>query len=200
MTARLILKYPNSRLRDKSEEVEISEWENVTQWCQDLRDTMIANVGTSLAAPQVGIKKRIYAISAKELSLPETFGQEQQGEILFFINPVLKLVENVRVKITESCLSVPDSTYAVKRSPVIDLTYTTPSQELKSARVIGKDAIVIQHEQDHLDGVLFIDRLDIFDSRKFHKRFEKPKRQPTEGEINQLREQKRAKARKNRKK
>jgi peptide deformylase len=88
----------------------------------------------------------------------------------------------------------------VKRSSEIDISYTSLDGNQHNVRVKGMDAAVIQHEFDHLSGKLFIDRLNPFDRKEFLKKFKKPKRKKTEGEINQLREQKRAQARKNRKK
>ena len=201
MTARLILKHPDSRLRIRSEEVTEEDWSvSIGKWCTDIKDTMKANAGLGLAAPQVGIHKRIFAVDVKDLDTPELFQQEPQDATLFFINPQIDYVAKNDAKSIEACLSVPGVMYPVKRSSEIDVTYTTPDRRQVSVRVKGEDSVVLQHEYDHLDGKLFIDRLNSFDKKDFLKRFETPKREKSEGEINQLREHKRAQARKNRKK
>lgn len=201
MTARLILKHPDPRLRIRSEEIVEEDWNgNVEKWCTDIKDTMKANAGLGLAAPQVGIHKRMFVIDVKDLTNPEIFEQESQDGTLYFVNPKLKFLEEESAKSIEACLSVPGVMYAVRRSPVIEFSYMTLNREEKQVCILGEDAVVIQHEQDHLDGKLFIDRLNPFDKKDFAKRNFVAKREKTEGEINQLREQKRARARKNRKK
>ena len=201
MTARLILKYPDSRLRIRSEEVTEEDWSgNVEKWCTDIKDTMKASAGLGLAAPQVGIHKRIFVVDVKDLDHPDLFQQETLDGALLFINPVLVPAEKETARSVEACLSVPGVMYAVKRSPAIDITYTTPSREIRQVKAVGEDAVVLQHEFDHLNGRLFIDKLNPFDRKEFRKRFEKPKREKSEEEVNQLREQRRAKARNKRKK
>lgn len=200
MTARLILKFPDKRLRGNCDSVTDEEYEtNVTQWCQDLRDTMVANAGLGLAAPQIGIKKKIFAVEAKSLDSPDIFLQDPKDGVLYFINPVLSLVEKETHGSIEACLSVPGVMYKVKRSPVIDLSYVTPKKQSVSVRISGEDAVLFQHECDHLVGKLFIDRLNFFDKKQFAKLHQAPKKEKTEGEIKQFREQCRAKARAKRK-
>lgn len=200
MTARLILTYPDSRLRKISEPVSEGDWGSVPQWCQDIRDTMVANAGLGLAAPQVGIHKRIFAVDSKDLDNPQVFQQETGDGVLFFVNPVLTLVKKETAKSVEACLSVPGVVYPVKRSPVVNVEYTTLHRETVKVQVEGEDAVVLQHEFDHLNGRLFVDRLNSYDKKEFLGRFEKPKREKSDGEINQIREQRRSQARKNRKK
>lgn len=201
MVARLILKYPDERLRGFSEPVYLEDWEkNVPQWCQDLHDTMVANAGLGLAGPQIGIKKQIFAIDIKELDNPSAFQQEPKDGVIFIINPVVSLIEKENHGSIEACLSVPGAMYKVKRSPVIGLFYMTPERVGVQTRIIGEDAVIVQHENDHLLGKLFVDYLNSIDRKEFNKLFEKPKQEMSEGQITHLREQKRAKARANRKK
>lgn len=201
MVARLILKHPDSRLRIKSEEVTEEDCvANAKKWCLDIKDTMKANAGLGLAAPQVGIHKRIFAIDVIDLEQPEAFGQDSQDGVFFFINPTLSITEKEPVKSVESCLSVPGVEYSVKRNNAVEISYMTLSREMKSAKISGKDAIVVQHEYDHLEGKLFIDRLNSFDKKEFLKKNLTPKRQKTEGEIAHIREQRRARNRLKRKK
>jgi peptide deformylase len=201
LTARLILKYPDARLRLKSAPVNECDWSaDVEKWCADISDTMKASSGLGLAAPQIGICKRIFTVDTRCLHHSEIFQQDAQDGTLFFINPQVTYITKNDAKSKEACLSVPNASYSVKRSSEIDISYTSLDGNQHNVRVKGMDAAVIQHEFDHLSGKLFIDRLNPFDRKEFLKKFKKPKRKKTEGEINQLREQKRAQARKNRKK
>jgi peptide deformylase len=202
MTARLILKYPDSKLRGDCEAVLPDEYEtSVPQWCQDLRDTMIANLSLGLAGPQIGIKKRIFAISSKGLDNPGAFRSKSSDDgIIYIINPVLSMIDSDKHGSVEACLSIPGAMYKIRRSSAVHLTYSTPQKELITAQITGEDAVIVQHKYDHLAGKLFVDKLNSFDKKEFKKLYESPKRKKSEGEINQIREQKRAKSRSNRKK
>lgn len=201
MVAKLVLKYPDARLRIKSQEVLEEDWnENVEKWMLDICDTMKANVSLGLSASQVGIHKRIFAVDSKDMDNPGLFQQDPKDGFLFFINPKLVHVVKDDSKSIEACLSVPGTMYPVKRSSVIDFSYFTPDRRQISVRVSGEDSAILQHENDLLEGKLFIDRLNPFDRKEFVKRFDVPRRQKSEGEINQIREMKRSKARKSRKK
>jgi peptide deformylase len=200
MTARLILTHPNPDLRKKSKDVEDQEFDQVYSWCRDIRDTMVANGGLGLAAPQIGILLKIFAVDARDLENPSEFLQETDDGVLYFINPSISFISDEKMKSFEACLSVPGVQYEVKRSADIRLDYTDRNKKKQSVRIRGKDAVVVQHEYDHLEGKLFIDRLSVFDRKDLNKRLLAPKRQKTEGEINQLRDQRRAKTRAARKK
>lgn len=200
MVARLVHTYPNQQLRKSSEDVSEQDWGSVAQWCCDLRDTAAANSVASLAAPQVGIGKKIFVLSVKSLEHPELFDQDFSSGFLFFINPKIFDSGAHFSSFEESCLSVPGFSYKVKRSSIIDLQYTTQDKKEKRVQVCCSDAALVQHELDHLCGKLFIDRLNLFDRKTFFKALEKPKCKKSEIEIEHIREQRRARLRKNRKK
>lgn len=201
MTARLILTYPNPVLRSYAESVDNEDSdEQLTTWCKDLRDTMIANGGMGLAAPQVGIKKKIFVLDVTSLENPDAFCQTPENGTIIAINPVLSNVTDKDTKSIEACLSIPGMQYEVRRYSIIDLCFLNSRRELIATRITGKDAILVQHENDHLIGKLFIDRLNVFDKKQFMKRNKPAKKEMSEGQINSLREQNRTKARANRKK
>lgn len=200
MTARLILTYPDNRLRETSDEVSSEEFEKVLGWCRDIRDTMIANSGVSLAAPQIGIQKRIFAINTSEVEKPYTFSQNFEDGLLYFVNPKLLSVSSEAQKICEVCLSIHGANFTVKRGNEIHLSYMTKNSEQIEVKISGRDAVLIQHEIDHLEGKLLVDRLNVFDKKAFFKERSEPKRQKSEAEIIHQRMQKRAKTRANRKK
>lgn len=118
---------------------------------QDLTDTMLEAPGAGLAAPQLGVGLRVFTWNV-------------DGEIGHLVNPSLDLSDELQDG-PEGCLSLPELTYDCKRAlSVIASGFTMHGEPV---RIDGSDLLArcIQHETDHLDGVLFIDRLDA-DSRK----------------------------------
>ena len=200
MTARLILTYPNPELKRTSESVgqEVSA-EQLSSWCKDIGDTMLVNGAFGLAAPQIGIAKRIFAVNVSELMEPGVFSQKPIDNVLYFVNPVLTYVTHNDIRSVEACLSVPGMQYQVRRSSIVDLAYENTDREQLTVRVSGKDAVILQHEHDHLDGVLFINRLNAYDSARLRKLRKPSKKAMTEGQLAELRQQRRAALRAKRK-
>lgn len=146
-----IVTYPDPRLREPCLPVaEITD--EIRQLAADMLETMYAAPGVGLAAPQVGRNIRLLVMD------PAPRGEEPQPRVL--VNPVLELSGDEVCSEREGCLSVPLSYRAdvTRRSRVrlraIDLDGKPIDEELE-----GFPAIVMQHECDHLDGVLFIDRI-----------------------------------------
>lgn len=142
-----IITNPNPILREKSVELEeekISSKE-IKELCLDMAETMIKKDGVGLAAPQIGKNIRLIVINTKD------------GEI-FMINP--KIVKKSALKEwgEEGCLSVPDVFGLVKRHKKIHCQYIDLSGKITKMKADDLMARVIQHEIDHLDGVLFIDK------------------------------------------
>lgn len=147
-----ILTYPDERLKQLSAEVTLFDAE-LQQFLADLEETMRAGPGgVGIAAPQVGRFQRIALVDVS--SKPKI---EQHG-FLVLINP--EIVEyNGFVKGREGCMSVPDFTGNVMRAETITLEYQDAQGEKQSLKTSGFEARAIQHELDHLDGLLFLDRL-----------------------------------------
>lgn len=114
---------------------------------QDLTDTMLQASGAGLAAPQIGVGLR-------------AFTWHVDGEVGHLINPVLELSDEIQDG-PEGCLSLPDLTYDCRRA--LRVVATGFSMHGEPVRIEGSELLAraIQHETDHLDGVLFIDRLDV---------------------------------------
>ena len=151
-----IISVKDARLRERSKVVEKIDRKTLLI-IQDLKDTLKAQkdpIGVGLAAPQIGKNIRIFAIKPKE-------------KINIFINPeiissdkVLKIhSKRKEEKIMEGCLSLPNYYGPLQRNNKITLKYLTESAEKKQETFEGFDAQIIQHEVDHLEGVLFIDHL-----------------------------------------
>ncbi len=159
-----ILTYPDPRLKQVSEPVEKVDRE-IEKLVADMLETMYAAPGVGLAAPQVGILKRVIVLDVGRLT-------EEGKQPLAVINPEIVSSEGETV-FDEGCLSVPEFTADVTRAEKIVLTGLNERGESVELDADGLLAIALQHEVDHLNGILFFDRLgrikrDIF-KRKYAK-------------------------------
>ena len=163
-----ILKYPDPRLKEVSTPVEKVDGE-IKKLVSDMLETMYDAPGIGLAAPQVNVLKRVIVLDVGRLS-------EEGRHPLAFINPEIVSTEGETV-FDEGCLSVPEYTAEVKRAEMIVVRGLNEKGEEVEVEAGGLLAIAIQHEIDHLDGILFVDRLgrikrDIF-RRKYAKMLKK---------------------------
>ena len=133
-------------LYKKSRDVEIFD-ESIEQIVSDMFETMYKYNGVGLAAPQVGILKRILVIDTGE-----------EGQKLEMINPKITKLEK-EVILSEGCLSFPNVFGNVRRYNYTEAEYMTKDGEKKTIKAEGLLAQAIQHEIDHLNGVLFIDQV-----------------------------------------
>lgn len=158
-----IKKYPARVLKHKAAPVTVID-DELQQLIDDMLETMYAAPGVGLAAPQVGISKRLAVIdiSAREESVP----------LLVLINPVI-LKQEGEIEFEEGCLSVPDYTAKVKRAENLVLTAIDRSGNQVEIETGGLLSIAVQHEIDHLDGILFIDRLSPIKREFIKKKFKK---------------------------
>ncbi len=157
MANRTILKYPDSRLKQISSRVENFDDELVSQ-VKDLVDTLEVNRGAGLAAPQVGIHKRFLLIkpSAFDKENPDPF--QGQEDFMLMINPDLELSEE-KINWPEACLSVREEPMTVVRSRYASVKYQDLAGEEKTLELDWPLSAALQHEYDHLDGILYIDRI-----------------------------------------
>lgn len=161
-----ILNYPNPRLREKSKPVESFDSELHTL-LDDMYETMSERNGVGLAAIQVGVAKRILIIN-----IPREDNQQYKEDLLEIINPTF-LTQEDSIEWDEGCLSVPDFYESVRRFNRISLAYQNRFGEEKILQAEGFLAVAIQHEIDHLNGVLFVDKLPILRRKKFEKEFKR---------------------------
>lgn len=148
-----VLTYPHKILRTRAQEVTqlINEDHKLIQ---DMIETMYAQKGVGLAANQVGVLKQIFVASADQI----------RGKELVFINP--RIINKVGIrKEFEGCLSVPEFYEPTKRAKTVWMKALTPSGETVEIKAGGLLARIFQHEIDHLNGILFIDRLGFMKSR-----------------------------------
>ena len=150
MTIKTILTEPNKLLRQISLPVKKvgKEEQNLMD---DMLETMYAANGIGLAAIQVGIPKRIIVMDISR--------DENNKEPLFFVNPVIKNKDILKSTYEEGCLSVPNQFAEIDRPKNCEVEYFDYNGEKKLLKAEGLLATCIQHEMDHLEGILFIDYL-----------------------------------------
>ena len=147
-----ILTYPDARLKQVSLNVEVID-DRVRAFITDLEHTMRAGPGgVGIAAPQVGDFRRIVIVDVSSKPKIPNHGR------LVLINPEILHWEGMRVG-REGCLSVPDFTGNVIRAEKITLQALDERGERRQYDLEGFEARAVQHEVDHLDGLLFLDRL-----------------------------------------
>jgi len=150
MSVKPILTEPNKILRQISKPVE-SIGDEERRLMDDMLDTMYAAPGIGLAAIQIGVPKRIIVMDISR--------DEDKKEPRYFVNPVIKNKNNETSKYEEGCLSVPDQFAEIERPNECEVEYLDYNGKKKLLKADGLLATCIQHEMDHLEGVLFIDYL-----------------------------------------
>ena len=151
MAIREIRKDGDEILAKKSKEVEVID-DKIKQLAQDMLDTMYKSDGIGLAACQVGMLKRMIVY---DISYIDEEGKKE-GHVL--INPKITSRSKTMVEVEEGCLSFPDVYKNVLRHEKITVEYTDLDGKKKKINAKDMEAIVLQHEIDHLDGIVFLDR------------------------------------------
>jgi peptide deformylase len=149
---------PHPVLRAKAQPVQTFT-DDVRRLAHDLIETMYANDGIGLAAPQIGRDAQVFVANPS----PE------RGRELVVVNPVLDASRG-RAAVTEGCLSLPNMWERVKRAACVRVSGQDVSGKPLVVEAEGLLAIVLQHELDHLQGRLFIDRLSWFHRRQMERR------------------------------
>lgn len=171
--------YPDPVLTKKATDVEVFD-EHLVKLCQDMLFTMYHAPGIGLAAPQIGKSLRLFVLDVDYKRDPITLEDETEDYELsgfkpqVFINPVIK--EKVGETIyQEGCLSVPGVYEDVNRCESLTIEYQDMFGKKHILTATGLLAICIQHEYDHLDGIVFIERLSAFKKNFFKKKLSKNK-------------------------
>lgn len=142
----------------------------------DMYDTMYSAKGVGLAAPQIGKDIRLFVIDTVQINKKD---QSAMGIKCVFINAELVDESGDPWLYEEGCLSIPDIHVEIERNPSIRIKYYNEQWEEHTDTFEGVNARVIQHELDHIEGVLFIDRMKPLKRRMINRKLEKIKR----GEI-----------------
>ena len=147
MALRQIIKDGDETLRKKSREItEVTP--RIQELVDDMLETMYANNGVGLAAPQVGVLRRLFVADIKDGSEP-----------LVAVNPRIISADGVQRGV-EGCLSVPGKWGEVERPQKITLTALDRQGKPYTLEAEGYLAVCVCHETDHLDGVLFVDKVE----------------------------------------
>lgn len=172
MAIRPILEAPDPRLRTKSAPVNAVD-DDLRALIADMFETMYDAPGIGLAAIQVGIPRRVLVIDLQE-------EEDAEGKPVrkpqVFINPELFDPSDEHSVYNEGCLSVPDQYAEVERPAVIHARWLDEQGTKHEARLEGLLATCLQHEMDHLEGVLFIDHLSRLKRDMVLKKLEKARR------------------------
>lgn len=172
MAIRPILIIPEPRLRQICAPVDTIDRE-IEALVADMFETMYDAPGIGLAAPQVGVLRRVVTIDLAR--------EDEPRQPLTLINPeIIAASEDLSVY-SEGCLSIPDYYEEVERPAEVTVRYTTLKGAREEHRVSGLLATCVQHEIDHLNGVLFIDHLSKLKRDRVTKKFAKAARRETTG-------------------
>jgi peptide deformylase len=161
-----VLKYPHPLLKKRSKEVEKIDGE-VKRLIQDMTETMYQANGIGLAACQVGVPRRVIVLDVSPMDPQQSF--------FAMINPEI-ISEEGEIDFEEGCLSVPDCLEKVKRKEKVCVKGISP--EGKEIEVTGEGilAITLQHEIDHINGILILDRLSRLKREVYRNKLKKEKR------------------------
>lgn len=158
MKKETIVKYPNPVLRKKCEEVkEITE--EIKTLALDMVQILEASQGLGLAASQMGELKRIIVVHPIQERTPE---EKTAKPIQIFINPKMTKKSKKTEVDEEGCLSFPGLFLKIKRAKTVEVEALNLEGDLIKVRAEGLPARIFQHEIDHLDGILFIDRISFW--------------------------------------
>lgn len=156
-----IVTYDDPILRKKTKEISENS-ESLQQLIADMFETMYNSGGVGLAAPQIGKLHRMFVMNADAIT--EETEETDEGPMVF-INPVIVEKTGEKIKMEEGCLSIPDVRDDVKRPARIKVQYLNRNFEKLEREYDGWISRIIQHETDHLEGILFLDYLSAFKKR-----------------------------------
>ena len=167
MSVKKILTEPNKLLRQVSKSVDkVGDEERALM--DDMLDTMYDAPGIGLAAIQIGVPKRIIVMDISR--------DEDKKEPRYFVNPVIKNRNIEKAKYEEGCLSVPDQFAEIERPNACEVEYLDYHGKKQLLKADGLLATCIQHEMDHLEGILFIDYLSKLKKSMIIKKLSKQKK------------------------
>ena len=166
MTIRKILTEPDPFLRQLSYDVEKVD-DEIRKLMDDMLETMYAAPGIGLAAIQIGVPKRVIVID---------LSKEEEKKPLYFVNPKIITKSKDNSTYEEGCLSVPGQFAEVDRPNQCHFSYLDYDGKKKNLKAVGLVATCIQHEMDHLEGILFIDYLSKLKKNYIVKKLSKQKK------------------------
>ena len=168
MAIRQILTEPNKALRQKSLKVDVVD-QGIRKLMDDMLETMYAAPGIGLAAIQVGVPKRVIVLDIAKKDEPK--------QPTYFVNPEIIEKSQNNSSYEEGCLSVPGQFAEIERPDRCHIKYLDYQGKSKEMKAEGMLATCIQHEMDHLEGILFIDYLSKLKRSMIVKKLSKQKKE-----------------------
>jgi len=157
-----IVAYGDPVLRKKCKSI-TEDYPNLDELINNMKETMYGAYGVGLAAPQIGLPIRLFLVDTSPFAEDDDFNDEQKAELKSFqktfINAEILMEEGDKWSFNEGCLSIPDVREDVFRQPRITIKYQDEDFNEHTEVYDGLIARVVQHEYDHIQGVLFTDKL-----------------------------------------
>ncbi|MGQ9365545.1 peptide deformylase [Azospirillum sp. ST 5-10] len=163
-----ILIAPDPRLKQKAKPVDAVD-ARIAKLMDDMLETMYDANGIGLAAPQVGVLERVIVVDVHERDEPPSPLQMANPEIVWSSDEI--------VPCEEGCLSIPDQYAEVMRPKAVRVRYLDKRNEVQELAADGMLGVCIQHEIDHLNGTLFVDRLSLLKRNMIMRKLQKQQRQ-----------------------
>lgn len=167
MTVLPIIVAPDPRLKVKAKPVDAVD-DDVRQLMDDMLESMYAAQGIGLAAPQVGDHRRVIVVDVSR--------ENEDSKPMFMANPQIVGVSDDDREHEEGCLSLPEHYAAVVRPDQVRIRYLDRDNEIREIEADGLLSTCIQHEIDHLDGVLFVDHVSALKRNMILRKLQKAKK------------------------
>ncbi len=170
-----VIAYGDPILKKVGEEID-EDYKDLNQLINDMFETMYEASGVGLAAPQIGKSIRLFIVDAspfaevEEGEEPDPMAEGLEGFKKVFINPIIEEESGEEWAFAEGCLSIPKIREDVYRKPKIKISYFDENWEFKEEEYDGYAARIIQHEYDHVEGILFTDHLSPLKKRMLKKK------------------------------
>ncbi len=171
-----VVAYGDPVLRKVAKEID-ADYPKLTELIANMKQTMYNASGVGIAAPQIGKSIRLFIIDATPFAEDEDLSDEEQEQLKnfdkTFINPKVLSLEGDEWAFSEGCLSIPDIREDVFRPETVTFEYLDENFEKHTSTLFGVAARVFQHEYDHLEGILFTDKLSSLKKRILKKKLDK---------------------------
>lgn len=171
-----IVAYGDPVLRKRAKDIP-TDYSRLEELTENMFETMYKASGVGLAGPQVGLPIRIFVIDATPFAEDEDLSPEERKQLegfkKVFINAKIEKEEGEAWAFNEGCLSIPDIREDINRKPQIKITYQDVDFNSYTETYDGLAARIIQHEYDHIEGILFTDKLSSLKKRLLKSRLDK---------------------------
>ncbi|MFD2917601.1 peptide deformylase [Psychroserpens luteus] len=163
-----VVAYGDAVLRKKAEPI-TKDYPNLDALIENMKETMYGAFGVGLAAPQIGLPIRLFLVDTEPFAEDDEYTKEEQEQLKnfqrTFINAEILEEEGDEWAFNEGCLSIPDVREDVFRQPKVTIKYQDENFKTHTEVYDGLIARVVQHEYDHIEGILFTDKLSSLKKR-----------------------------------